>query len=75
MEWLLKGGRASFSQLCRLSFAFLLLSLLVVAGGGLVALSRDHEAKLLCASQALDDGAKVFFSIKRVPSPVAPTKK
>jgi hypothetical protein len=51
------------------------LSLLVVAGGGLVALSRDHEAKLLCASQALDDGAKVFFSIKRVPSPVAPTKK
>ena len=45
VEIFLKG--ASFSQLSRLSFVFLVLSLLVLAGGGQVALVRDHDAKLL----------------------------
>ena len=45
VEILLKG--ASFSQLCRLSFAFLFMSWFVVAGGGQVAVVTGHEAKLL----------------------------
>jgi hypothetical protein len=45
VEILLKG--ASFSQLCRLSFSLLFVSLLVVAGGGQVAVVTGHEAKLL----------------------------
>ena len=45
VEVLLKG--ASFSQLCRLSYAFLFMSWFVVAGGGQVAVVTGHEAKLL----------------------------
>ena len=57
VEILLRG--ASFSQLCRLSFSLLFVSLLVVAGGGQVAVVTGHEAKLLCPSHALDDGEKI----------------
>ena len=64
VEILLKG--ASFSQLCRLSFAFLFVSWLVVAGGGQVAVVTGHEAKLLWPSHALDDGEKVTWN--NVPS-------
>ena len=45
VEILLKG--ASFSQLCPLSFAFLFMSWLVVAGGGQVAVVTGHESKRL----------------------------
>ena len=45
VEILLKG--ASFSQLCRPSLSLLFVSLLVVAGGGQVAVVTGHEAKLL----------------------------
>ena len=61
-----EGDRASFSQLCRLSFAFLFMSWLVVAGGGQVAVVTGHEAKLLWPSHALDDGEKVTWN--NVPS-------
>ena len=64
VEILLKG--ASFSQLCPLSFAFLFMSWLVVAGGGQVAVVTGHEAKLLWPSHALDDEAKVTWN--NVPS-------
>ena len=61
-----EGDRASFSQMCRLSFAFLFMSWLVVAGGGQVAVVTGHEAKLLWPSHALDDGEKITWN--NVPS-------